>query len=220
MLLPLAAPRAVAADWQVASHHDGLTIYTRLVPGQDLKDFRGITRVHASMREVVAMLVDVDSMPDWFFNMREARVLDVGGPQGSFLYLVIKGFWPVRDRDAVVKVGWTQDPHTLALSFSGVAAPDYYPPMRERVRIPRMKSGWTITPVSATETEIQLDGNADPGGHVPVWLANLVVVLLPEKTLENLRERLERHEYYSNALSRDPRVVKMLEGVKFPGDGS
>jgi hypothetical protein len=219
LLMFFSAAAPAGEDWQVASHHDGITVYTRHEAGHDLKDFRGVVRVKASMRDVVATLVDVDAMPAWFFDMRSARVLETGGPQDSFIYVVMKGFWPVQDRDAVVQVGWTQDPHTLVLSLKGTAAPEHYPPMRERVRIPRMSSGWTVTPLASGETEVRLDVNADPGGNVPVWLANLVVVLMPEKTLENLRARLESRAPGTAVPAASPGVEKLLGSIRFPEPG-
>lgn len=215
LLLPLNA--AVAADgWQVVSHETGLTLYTRSVEGQALKDFRGVLRVRASMRDVVRTLVDVDAMPQWFFNMQEARLLDIGGAEGSHLYVVLKGFWPVSDRDAVLQLQLSQDPKTLVLSLTGTATPDYYPPMRERVRIPQLLSSWTVTPLSATETEIRFDGHADPGGRIPLWVANLVVVQLPRVTLHNLRGRLQNPPVAAETQGPDPRIEKLLSGVKFP----
>lgn len=205
-----------AAEWQLASHEPGLTLYTRTVAGQDLKDFRGVVRVKAPMRQVVQVLADADSMPQWFFNLREARFLELNGNDNSFLYFVIKGMWPVSDRDAVVRLHLEQDAKTLALTLSATAAPDHYPPMRNRVRMPRLLASWTVTPVSATETDIRLDGHADPGGAIPVWMANLVVVELPRVTLKNLRKRLESSSLDSAALNADPRIARLLTDMKFP----
>lgn len=205
-----------AAEWQLASHENGLTLYTRSVAGQDLKEFRGIVRVKAPMRAVVQELADADSMPQWFFQMQEARMLEINGPDNSFLYFVIKGLWPVSARDAVVRLNLQQDARTLALRFSATAAPEHYPLMRNRVRMPRLLASWTITPLSATETEIRLDGHADPGGAIPVWMANLVVIQMPEVTLKNLRKRLEQTPHDTKVLSTDPRIAKLLAGVKFP----
>lgn len=216
LLAALLVQTVSAAEWQLASHEPGLTLYTRTVDGQDLKDFRGVLRVKAPMRNVVQMLADADSMPQWFFNMREARLLEINGNDNSFLYFVIKGMWPVSDRDAVVRLHLQQDAKTLALTFTATAAPDHYPPMRNRVRMPRLLASWVVTPVSATETEVRLDGHADPGGSIPVWMANLVVVELPRVTLRNLRQRLETQAVGAAALSADPRIAKLLADVKFP----
>ncbi|MDP2226240.1 MAG: hypothetical protein Q8J78_02020, partial [Moraxellaceae bacterium] len=71
--VPSGSYAAAAAPWELASDSNGIRVYTQAVPGQDLKNFRGVVRVNASMRHVVAALVDVEQMPQWFFNLREAR---------------------------------------------------------------------------------------------------------------------------------------------------
>ncbi|HEX6591948.1 MAG TPA: START domain-containing protein [Moraxellaceae bacterium] len=216
VLALLAAGRVAAADWQVAQHENGLTIYTRSVEGQDLKDFRGIVRVKAPLQRVLQALVDVEAMPSWFFNMTEARLLDSNGPAQSHIYFVIKGMWPVSDRDGVLRLQIRQDERTLAVTLDGRAAPEHYPPMRTRVRIPRLQAGWTVTPVAPDETEIRLDGQADPGGSIPVWMANMVVVELPEVTLKNLRQQLEDPTAPVRDPATDPRINKLLKGIKYP----
>lgn len=216
LMLPV---QAQATEWQLVSHEPGMTLYTRMVEGQDLKDFRGVLRVQASMRQVAHMLADADHMPQWFFNMKEARFLEINGPDQSFLYFVIKGLWPVSDRDAVVRLHVQQDPRTLVLKLLASAAPEHYPPMRNRVRMPRLLASWTLTPLSATSTEVRLDGQADPGGSIPVWMANLVVEELPRVTLRNLRQRLESQGVQASRSGTDPRIDKLLAGVKFPEEG-
>lgn len=206
-----------AADWVLDGNYNGIIVHTREVPGQDLKEFRGKVRLKAPMRNVVAALVDADHMPEWCFNLREARVLEIGGPDGSFIYLWMKGIWPVSDRDAVGKIHLHQDPKSLVFTMSATAAPERYPLMLNRVRIPRMKSSWTVTPVSANVTDIQLEGNADPGGRIPLWIANFVATMMPKETLKKMRIRLETPGVVNPAvLTTDPRVVKLLGNIRFP----
>ncbi|MGH8494194.1 MAG: START domain-containing protein [Moraxellaceae bacterium] len=205
-----------AAEWQVVSHEPGFTLYTRSVAGQDLKEFRGVIRIKASMRTVLPMLVDADHMPQWFFNMSEARLLEIGSKDGSFLYFVIKGMWPVSDRDAVVRLQLHQNTGTLALNIAASAEPEHTPLMRNRVRIPRLRAVWTVTPLSATETEVKLEGHADPGGSIPLWMANLVVEHLPESSLRQLRERIEKAPADAEALHADPRISRLLSGIRYP----
>ena len=62
-----------AQEWKVAKTGDGIEVSTRVVPGWGIKEFRAITRVHARLSSVVAVLEDVDAYPQWFADCREAR---------------------------------------------------------------------------------------------------------------------------------------------------
>ena len=198
-------------DWQVVSHEPDLTIYARMKDGQELKDFRGVLRLRAPLRQVVTMLLDANAMPQWFYRMKEARILDSNGSDESHIYMVIKGKLTVSDRDAVVDVKINQDSKTQVITINAVAKPDYYPTMPDRVRIPRMEFRWTVTPLSPKETEVRLDGQLDMGGHISPWAANLVVEQLPRQTLRHLRQRIKAQreipaldEHYKNAILKFP----------------
>lgn len=203
---------AYGQDWHLVSDQKGLALYTRTVEGQPLKDFRGILRVKASMQQVLSLLVNSDNMSAWFYLMKESQAKVINNQ--TYLYLVIGGIWPIQDRDAFVHIQVSQDSKTKAVTFSTHVVPDMYPISPKRVRIPSMNSGFTVTPISANETEVRLDGNANPGGAIPVWAANLVVTRLPEKTLLKLRELLEEKPYDTSILEADSRVVNLLKGIK------
>lgn len=181
---------AVADSWVLANDKDGIRVETRVVKGQDLKDFRGSMTVPHDMKTVVSVLANVERMPQWFYMLREARMLSDITDDKQFAYMVIKGIWPVGDRDAVTEISASQDPKTHALTMLASAAPKHLPYKDGLVRIPRMKSSWQVTPLGPNQTKVQLNGNADPGGAIPVWLANMVVTTMPRETLVGLRMEL------------------------------
>jgi|GEM_PF-2203035 len=205
-----------AAEWQLASNQHGVQVYTQSVAGQDLKNFRAIMTVNAPMQQVVATLMNGDQMPEWFYNVLESKPIEVP-LAGSYRYLWIKSPWPATDRDAVVKVSLSQDPKTLQLSVFATAAPSLIPLHPDRVRIPRMQSGWTITPLGKSRTQIQLDGNADPGGRIPVVVANIVVSMMPRITMRQLKVRLEKgNQSDLNFLKNSPYAKDMLADIRYP----
>lgn len=207
---------AHAADWQLASNQNGIQVYTQHVTGQDLKNFRAVMTVNAPMQQVVATLMNGDQMPEWFYNVLESKPIETS-LAGSYRYLWIKSPWPATDRDAVVKVNLSQDPKTLKLSIAATAVPTLLPPHPDRVRIPRMQSGWAITPLGKSRTQIQLDGNADPGGRIPVIVANIVVSLMPRITMRQLKARVEAgNQADLNFLKNSPYAKEVLAGVRYP----
>lgn len=207
---------AQAADWKLASQQHGVQVYTQTVEAQDLKNFRAVMTVNAPMQQVVATLMNGDQMPEWFYNVLQSKPIETS-VAGSYRYLWIKSPWPATDRDAVVKVNLSQDPKTLQLSVFATAAPTLMPLHPDRVRIPRMQSGWTITPLGKSRTQIQLDGNADPGGRIPVVVANIVVSMMPRITMRQLKARVEAGNQADLAFLKNSRYAKeMLADIRYP----
>lgn len=207
---------AQATDWKLASQQHGVQVYTQTVAGQDLKNFRAVMTVNAPMQQVVATLMNGDQMPEWFYNVLQSKPIETS-VAGSYRYLWIKSPWPATDRDAVVKVNLSQDPKTLQLSVFATAAPTLMPLHPDRVRIPRMQSGWTITPLGKSRTQIQLDGNADPGGRIPVVVANIVVSMMPRITMRQLKARVEAGNQADLAFLKNSRYAKeMLADIRYP----
>lgn len=205
-----------ATDWKLASDQQGIQVYTQHVAGQDLKNFRATMTVNAPMQQVVATLMNGDQMPEWFHNVLESKPIQTTAV-GSYRYLWIKSPWPADDRDAVVKVNLSQDPKTLKLLIFASAAPNLIPVHPDRVRIPRMQSGWTVTPLGKTRTHIQLDGNADPGGRIPVVVANIVVSTVPKISMRQLKTRVEvGNQVDLNFLKNSAYAKAMLAGVVYP----
>lgn len=216
----LLAGTAHATGWEPSSDRDDIQVWTRTIPGAPLKDFRGVMVVEQPLDVVVAAVTDVAAYPEWFFQMKEARIAHGEKLDDAYVYFMIGGIWPVSDRDAVVKATVSQDPQTLSLFMAADAAPDYLPRVAGRVRMPAMKSGWRLTPVSVTQTEIELIGNADPGGWIPLWLANSVVQMMPRETLKRLRVQMTLPKYREPDVifAADPLLMELRARLRMPDE--
>ena len=170
------------------------------------------------MAQVAATLADVSTMHEWFFLLREARFLQGAYTLNSRMYLSMKGIWPVTPRDVVAHVVIRQDPATLAIHIDAVNEDAVMPPQPGHVRIPKMKSSWTMRPVSATRTEVEIEGHGDPGGWIPLSIANFVVTTLPRQSLEKLRQHVARPEYrdLEKMYARNPKLRDLAGKLVFP----
>lgn len=211
---------AATPAWELQSTRDGITVWTRTIPGAPLKDFRGRIDLDLPLDVVVAGVTDAPTYPEWFFQMREARIIEGRSLSDAYVYFVIGGIWPVSDRDAVARAEVHQDPRTLAVSMMVLATPQHIPPVPGRVRMPRMKSGWELTPLSPTRTRVELIGNADPGGMIPLWLANSVVQMMPRETLKRLRKQLDQPKYANPdaVFAADPLLQQLRASLRMPGE--
>ena len=218
LLLGSSALAQAVADWDFAGESHDIKVWTRTIPGAPLKDFRGVMDVDMPLAAVIAAVSDVPTYPEWFFQMREARIVSGGSMDSVRVYFVIAGIWPVSDRDAVIKASVVQDPATLAVHMLADAEPGFLQKVAGRVRMPAMHSGWTLTPLSPTRTRVELIGNADPGGWIPLWLANSVVTMMPKETLKRLRVQMQAAKYRdAEALfARDPLLRDLRAHIRLP----
>lgn len=221
-LLVASSMSAWATDWKPAGEVDGIQIYSKAEPDNDFKYFKGVARIKAPIKNVLAVVLVRETFSEWFHNMREDSTLPNDNPDASWCYIWVKGVWPTGDRDAVARVTVEQDPQTLAISIIAKAAePDRVPLYKGRVRMPNLYSGFIVKSISANETQVELIGMADPGGHIPSFLTNMVASDLPAKTLANLRQRLETPGKVDlGVLEKVPFAVLSMQKIKLPASAS
>ncbi len=208
---------ANASDWQPTKEVDGVQLYAQRDANEDLKAFKGVIRVKAPMKQVLAAVLVRETFPEWVYNMLEDKTLPTDNADQSYCYIWIKGVWPTSDRDTVAKVTVEQDPKTLAVSVVARSKDQQrVPPQKDRVRMTTMYSGFTVVPVSANETEVQLEGVADPAGNIPNFVVNMVAADLPAKTLTALKARLEAGKVNIGALETTPFAQLSMQKIKLP----
>jgi hypothetical protein len=208
---------AQAADWQPTKEIDGVQIYAKNDPNEGLKSFKGVIRVKATMKQALAAVLVRESFPEWVYNMLEDKTLSADNADQSYCYMWIKGVWPTSDRDTVARVTVEQDPKTLAVSVVAKSTEQNRVPLyKDRVRMTNMYSGFTVVPVSATETEVQLEGVADPAGSIPNFVTNMVAGELPAKTLTALKARLEAGKVDVGVLATVPFAQLAMQKIKLP----
>jgi START domain len=206
-----------AQDWQPTKEVDGVQLFAKSDPNEGLKSFKGVIRIKATMKQALAAVLVRETFHDWVYNMLEDRTLSSDNADQSYCYMWIKGVWPTSDRDTVAKVSVDQDPKTLAVSVVARSAEqNRVPQQKDRVRMTNMYSGFTVVPISATETEVQLEGVADPAGSIPNFVTNMVAGDLPAKTLSALKARLESGKVDVKALETVPFAQIAMQKIKLP----
>src|SRR3990167_7114711 len=87
----------------------------------------------------------------------------------SWVYSRFTMPWPVRPRDAVLRVTTRQGADgSVTRIFSGVA--DYLPEQKGWVRVSQAEGYWAFIPKAAGEGEGIYQMHSEPGGRGPAWL--------------------------------------------------
>ncbi|WP_319379735.1 START domain-containing protein [Thiomicrorhabdus sp.] len=185
--------RAEEQKWQAQAVEDGssVQVWTRAVPGSNFKAFRGEVDISSPLKSVLQTIHQTEKLPEWYHNTIEARKLKTLAPGESINYSVTRAPWPVSNRDSVVH-STTQYQADGSVQIALQAEPNTYPPQDGRIRISKLDGFWKLQPIDASHTKVTLQISAEPGGEIPSWLANAMVVDMPFYTLSNLKHRLEK----------------------------
>ena len=207
LLLPFNFSQAADA-WKEAyrdTEHD-VVVYTRKLDSGDT-EFKGITHVKSSLSGCVALIRDVDAMPEWVDRTIMAKVLHWVSDTEVYAYNVSRTDWPLADRDAIVHTVLEQDPDTLTVTIKGEGLKEYhgetlynYKAHEDKyVRMTKVESFWRFEPQDDGMVEVTFQGYGDPGGHIsaPVfkWFLGFVVWESPYETLKSMQQIIGRSQY-------------------------
>jgi hypothetical protein len=188
---------AETSAWELEKEEEDihLKIFTREIEGSNLREFKGEMLVETKMTALAALLLDGQSAPKWMHQCEKFEVIEQIDHLSAVVYFINGAPWPVSDRDAVVMSVMSQDPESLVLKAEISVVNDLLPENDDYVRIPHMQGFWLFEPAEKGQTLITYQVHANPGGSLPGWLANSVVVDTPFYTMSNMAEMLKLEKY-------------------------
>lgn len=181
-----------AQAWQLEIEEPNLKVWTQGESNSDFKSFKGIVLIKAPINKVMAFIKDTPNMVNWYHNTIEARRLQKIGEKTWLSYSVTQAPWPVTDRDSVTIV--EQQDLAKGYRLTMQAAPDSYPLQANRIRIPKLDGFWLIEKLDTNLTKVTLQISAEPGGEIPSWLANSLVIDMPYYSLSELKTQIEQNK--------------------------
>lgn len=198
-------------DWKTAIRdtENDVVVYQRKLPSGDT-EFKGITHVKSSLSACVALMRDVNAMPEWVDRTVMAKVLHWVSDKEVYAYNVTRLEWPLGNRDAIVHTKLEQDPESLAVTITGKGIQqydgetlyDYKFNEHKYVRMSKVESYWRFVPQENGMVEVTFQGYGDPGGKISSgffkWFLSLVVWESPYETLKKMRQVIV-HSKYQNA---------------------
>ena len=185
------ALQAAEHPWKLRVNKGGVEVYTRPVDGSATLEFKGSTIVDAPLSRVVSVFENVERMTAWFYQCTAARMVQREDHQQKVVYMILHLPWPVTERDCVFRISRSVDNTTKALDYTVVALPDSLPVDHARIRVPYLKGYWRFTPRTDGKTGIYFQQHSDPGGVIPAFISNSLVVNMPYHSLKGLRALVE-----------------------------
>lgn len=191
-----------AEEWKTLKDADGIQVQSRPVADSAYHEFRGTTIVEAPIASALGVLDDTAACPEWLGYCELSTLLDDNGFGSRHVYQVNDLPFPASNRDVVTKVTVSHDVPSGEITISMESVPDYYP-RQKYLRIIKSSGFFNLTPLSPSTTRVIWQHHADPGGKLPAFLANSMIVDLPFKSLQKMRLLVKEEKYQRLALTFD-----------------
>lgn len=185
-----------AADqtsWRLYKSHGNTTVAYRH-SAHDLVQIRAETTVKSGIGAMLHLLEDTANIRRWVANSEKAELLDHPDAQTHLVHTYFSAIWPVSKRDMVTKSVWQQDPHSGVLTMTITDLGQQYPPVKGYVRMKHVAGEWTLTPKPDGMLNIRYQGQADPAGKLPHFIADKVALKASWSSFNTLTEILANYQ--------------------------
>jgi hypothetical protein len=190
-LLLFLSSTGYASDWELEKDKNGIKVYTRKTEGNDIKEFKAFATINAPRLKIAHVLTRASDYMNWMPDVSESRVLKEVSKSKRVVYYIIDLPWPTDDRDVVLDL-WVES--NKEEKSTTIHMRQNLTTKKEVDGIVRMKKTtgfWKLTSLSENKTKVHYQFIGDPGGSVPAWLVNLLIVDGPFDSIEALREKVE-----------------------------
>jgi hypothetical protein len=189
---------AQAADWQEYKT-DGVTTVEYRHSESGLLQLRATTKVPSLTGAFLHLLEDTESISSWAQNTEKAVLLAQPDSQTHVVHTYFTAIWPVSKRDMITQSSWQQDPTSGVLTMTVSDMGQHFPPEQGYVRMQQVQGSWTLTPLENGLLQIQYQGQADPAGKLPQFIADKVALKALFKTFSGLEKVLPQYQQpYAN----------------------
>lgn len=210
-----------AADWVAENEKDGIKVYTRIIEGSSVKEFKGETVVNANYKAVNTIIDDVAKLDNWMadtgdnfvvytFNVKpngskEMYLVNITtAPMGvSYRYSLVYSKVVVTDQQIIRTIELTQpsqlpaaarqvyDAYIARLPITKNGSVLSKSKINEMVAVAELNGKWIIDKIDENHTRVTYTVKVNPGGYIPLSLVNAATKSNPYKTLKGLKTQIK-----------------------------
>lgn len=185
-------PSFSQGGWELEKDDEGIKVYTREVEGSGFRQYRVMAVMEGTIEGLTEIIRDVGNYPDVFSNVDNSYSLELSDSILIY-YMISDAPWPVKDRDAIVRLDFLQGPESDFLEIKSQALPGYLEQKRGYLRLKKIEGSWEVQVLDGGEMDVTLTMHTEPGGMVPSWLANRVIVDGPFEDFKRIKGLLKKN---------------------------
>ena len=177
----------VPAGWDLVGTTNQIEVARKKIPGKDLFAFRGETTTDIPVGQLISILSNESTSPQWVEMMLLSDVIKTVDSNTSILHQAYDIPWPMEDRDYVFKKTIQFDPASKKVMVTLNSVEDSsMPPQDGYVRAEGEKTFWSLEVLPSGQSKVVVEVMTDPKGSMPDWLVNSVQEDWPHKTITAL----------------------------------
>lgn len=212
-LLTLGTGHAAAdmSKAKLAINKNGVKVWTYQLPDNPAFNYRATTVINANVTSIAAMILDTDYLVQWVPYVSAVNVVDRNEAQNSFVIRIQLDFpFPLQDRDLLIQGKISQASDGTVTIKNKAISDSRVPPRHNVVRLTHYEGDWTLKPLGPAKTEVSTTGYGDPGGVIPLAVANMFVQQQPYQMLGRMKDYVKNSRYQNAQLSmvKDPYAKK------------
>lgn len=193
-----------AADgaWELRRDRDGIQVFTRSVEGSPYDAVRTTAHMEGvRLASLVALIEDAAACADWADRCAESYLVEQLSETESLVYTHNDMPFPVKDRDVVAHVRWTQDGNTHTVQMNSSATVGRMEEVRGRLRLTEAEASWTFEPQADGSVQVSNEAHINPGSALPGWITNILLVDAPFETMNSFINEVRMPKYADAELS-------------------
>jgi len=181
-----------ANDWKLEKQKNNVSIYSQ-TNDSGYKEILVKTIVEANPHALIALLDDVAFSSQWIHNCIEVKILNDISPTKRLVNSFFAAPWPIKDRDMVTFSTTTLSDKKVRIEISDRG--DISPHNSKYVRMQKVHGLWEANTLENGKSEITYTGGGNPGGNIPIFIANQELINSAFKTFQNLNKVIVLQEY-------------------------
>jgi hypothetical protein len=203
VLLLFSFAGAEDGQWELIKSKDGIDTYRMTHPGTEVCTFKAVGFVYAKMEIVGEVIRDIPSFPEWMAKFDKATLLKTIDRNTFIFHAVIKTPFPYKDRDIIVENQTLYNLNNASVLISFKSANNYnYPIQKDLFRMNELTGQFYLEYFGRDRTRVTYQYRSDPGGNIPVSLANEIEIKhYASITLNGLRRMASKKKYINAGLA-------------------
>ncbi len=172
--------------WSVNKDDNGIKVFSRFVAGSKFKEYKASTFIKAPIEAVISVLTDGDNLKKWNFKTTKSALLESLSDKEFVVYMYNDMPWPAKNRDHISRLTLEYLSDTL-VKINIKSLPNRLPVVHGVVRVVHFSGFWLLEK-SKGGTIVTQYMHGDPGGLIPYFLVNSVIVDAPFDSFTRLKQ--------------------------------